>query len=108
MSLRPIWWRPSASGKLSAERSLTTVRQRDTDEWRLSAKIANAARWGKASKEDREATGRQLREAKRLRWIMAIDPDGTLSAEELERRLLMREKEEMMRLTKRRLAKKQP
>lgn len=82
------------------------MRQRNRDEWRLSAKIANAARWSRATKEERQATGEHLREAKRMRWIMEIDPECKLSTQELEARLRHREHTEMLALTRRRLAKR--
>jgi len=78
-------------------------RRRDPQEWEASANLANSERWAKASAEQRAEQGQRMRDAKRQLWASEIDPDGLLSADELQRRLDHMQKAAMRRLTRARV-----
>lgn len=68
----------------------------------LHASVASNARWSRADHEERRAQGRTGYAGLEAKWIREIDPDGTLSGEELAKRLANKRSEHYrgMALTK--------
>jgi hypothetical protein len=93
---------PAHNPSTTSTKEETTV-GRDAEEWALSARIANAERWAKATPEDRARNAQMLNEARRAKWTREIDPGGKLPPDELARRLAHKEKSHMLRMQKIRL-----
>ena len=77
----------------------TIVPWTDRKRRKLAARMAANERWARASQHDRQAQSAKMAEGKRAKWAKEIDPDGTLSADELTQQLANRQQAEMARLT---------
>ena len=78
---------------------VTIVPWTDRKRRKLAARMAANERWARASARERQAQAARMNEGKRAKWTQEIDPDGTLSADELTQQLANRQAAEMARLT---------
>lgn len=68
-------------------------------ERRMAAQIANAVRWSRQSQSDRKVATAPARRGLEAKWAKEIDPDGTMSPEELELRIESARKAHMLRMS---------
>lgn len=63
----------------------------------LRASVAASERW--AHEPDRVAATTAARRGLRAKWEREVDPDGVLPADELERRVALKQRAHMQRMT---------
>lgn len=73
----------------------------------LAGQVGANARWARADEAERSKQSKAMLAGKRAKAIAAIDPEGQLTPDQLEKRLISHQRAEMARLTLARLRRKE-